>query len=721
MKSFLLLAGLITGLAIASSEDAAVQKESFTPGQAGVQKVIQMLQDMAAKGKEEKKKEEIAYAEFQTWCETESAQLKNNIAQAAEAIDLLTAQIDKLTTEAKVLGEEIAKLQSDVASYEAEKEAKTKSREKEHKAYLLAAADYGESLDALDRAIAVVSKVSGDIPADADAAVLLQLAKGDKLPAQAKSMVAAFLGMMGSDFLKSMAPDEMGYNAPEANLYEFQSGGIIAMLKRLRDEFRGKLADTQKEEMNAAHAYAMIITDLKDSIENANESISEKTATKARKEEEAAAAKKSLAATITQKKEDEETLKSMLTECEEKKLSYTEKQQLRTEEIEAINQAIKILQADPSEVADKYTDLAQTGKTNVALAQLRSSGQSEGIQGHLRDFIASEGRRLHSRNLALLAQKIAADPFGKVKKMIDDMITRLLEEANMDANHEGYCDEEMGKSKITRNKLNEDIDALTAAVEEGKATILRLTDEIALLTKEVADLDVSMGQATKIRKDEKAANKQTVEDAESAQAAVAAATAVLKKFYEKASLATGLLQLEVSRPKMGSEEWKALANPNYEGTGDQGLKISGAGASWGHTEGMQTFGKKYTGQQDQAGGVLAMLEVIMSDFANLEADTKANEASSQEAYENFMADSKKNKATKLKSIEMDEADKSAAEVKLQDDTKDLKLTQDELLSADRYYEKLVPQCIDKGMTYEERVEARESEIASLKQALQILR
>merc|ERR1719321_250576 len=132
----------------------------------------------------------------------------------------------------------------------------------------------------------------------------------------------------------------------------------------------------------------------------------------------------------------------MLTECEEKKLSYTEKQQLRTEEIQAIQQAIKILQADPSEVADKYLDLAQTGNAHAAFAQLRSSGQSEGIPGRIRDLIASEGRRLHSRDLALLAQKIAADPFGKVKKMIDDMITRLLEEANMDANHEGYCDEE---------------------------------------------------------------------------------------------------------------------------------------------------------------------------------------------------------------------------------------------------------------------------------------
>merc|ERR1740127_369835 len=101
-----------------------------------------------------------------------------------------------------------------------------------------------------------------------------------------------------------------------------------------------------------------------------------------------------------------------------------------------------------------------------------------------------------------------------------------------------------------------------AAVDEGKATILYLTEEIATLSKEVADLEVSMGEATKLRKEEKATNKATVEDAKAGQIAVAAATAVLKKFYEKASMATGFLQ--VDRPKMGSNEWKALANPNYE-------------------------------------------------------------------------------------------------------------------------------------------------------------
>merc|ERR1719218_443884 len=115
-----------------------------------------------------------------------------------------------------------------------------------------------------------------------------------------------------------------------------------------------------------------------------------------------------------------------------------------------------------------------------------------------------------------------------------------------------------------------------------------------------------------------------------------------------------------------------------------------------------------------------MLELILSDFANVEADTAAVEAASQKTYEDFMADSKKTKATKMKKIEMDTADKAAAETKLQEDTKDYKGTQDELIAADKYYEKLVPQCIDQGQSFEERTKSREAEIASLKQALEIL-
>jgi len=273
----------------------------------------------------------------------------------------------------------------------------------------------------------------------------------------------------------------------------------------------------------------------------------------------------------------------------------------------------------------------------------------------------------------------------KVKKMIDSMITRLLNEANEDASHEGFCDKEMGQSKITRSKLTEDIDGLSAAVDEGQAQIMLLKQDGSKLTAEVADLDAATMEATKLRNTEKAKNKETVEDAKQAIGAVEAATAVLKDFYKAASTATALVQ---AKPK--------------------------------HQEGMQTFGDKFTGAQEEAGGVMALLEVIQSDFSNVKADTLASEAAAAESYKEFMTEAKKNKATKQRAIEMDEADKIGAESKLNSDTKDLKSTQDQLLAADRYHATLTPQCIDKGQTFDERKGSRAEEIQSLKEALSIL-
>merc|ERR1719192_1922266 len=134
---------------------------------------------------------------------------------------------------------------------------------------------------------------------------------------------------------------------------------------------------------------------------------------------------------------------------------------------------------------------------------VQAGGRNQGIRHQIHDFLAEEGRRKHSKGLQLLAEQISADPFAKVKKLIDDMITRLLEEAEEDAKHEGFCDKEMGKSKITRNKLTEDIDSLDAAIEEGKATIQKLADDTATLSQEVEDLTKSMGEATSLRESEK--------------------------------------------------------------------------------------------------------------------------------------------------------------------------------------------------------------------------
>merc|ERR1719316_2249615 len=107
-----------------------------------------------------------------------------------------------------------------------------------------------------------------------------------------------------------------------------------------------------------------------------------------------------------------------------------------------------------------------------------------------------------------------------------------------------------------------------------------------------------MAKATTVRQEEKAKNTETIKDSQDAQAAVAQALTVLKEFYAKAGEATALLQQQPEAPEI--------------------------------------FDAPYKGMQSENGGVIGMLEVIQSDFARLEAETTAAEATAQKEYDEFM-------------------------------------------------------------------------------------
>mmetsp|Transcript_13746 Transcript_13746/g.23944 ORF Transcript_13746/g.23944 Transcript_13746/m.23944 type:complete len:716 (+) Transcript_13746:43-2190(+) len=672
---------------------------------ASIQKVIQMLEEMAAGGKKEMEEEQVEYAKFSQECSSSTAAFKKQISQESEKIEVLTSDIGALEVEVKELGKEISKLQVSETKFSADLKAQTEERAETKAAFLKEQTDYQESVSALERAIAVLQKENYD--RTGDSAVLLQLqAEDSRLPAQAKSLIGSFLSMVRNDEADFLSAP------PEANAYEFQSSGIVGMLKNLLDEFRAKLTECQKNEMNSEHAYNMVVTDLRDSIKNAKAETVQKSTVKSSKEEKSAMSKKSLSMSEDIKVKTEKLLADKVTDCDDESTFFADKQRVRQQELEAIAKAVEILSSDPMKTGAKYVDLNQMRSRTPVLAQLRSSSRAaataEGIRSDIRQFLTGEGDRLHSQKIALLAQRIAADPFAKVKTMIDDMITRLLEEAKEDADHEGFCDTEMGKSQITRDTLTSEIEQLTAAVETSKATIMGLTQDIATLSKEVVEIQTSMKEATELRKEEKHANEVTIAESNSAQKAVGAATAVLKKFYDDAMVPTSFLQTASANriPKMGSPEWDQLANPNFDSS-TVVKKEKPPGATYG-------------GQQDAAGGVLALLEVILSDFANVEAEATAEETTMVEKFQELMVESKRSISTKEKKIEMNTADKAAAESELQSQTADLKSTEDELIAANRYHDKLVPQCVDQGMTFEERTAAREEEIASLKQALKIL-
>merc|ERR1719310_1025852 len=120
-------------------------------------------------------------------------------------------------------------------------------------------------------------------------------------------------------------------------------------------------------------------------------------------------------------------------------------------------------------------------------------------------------------------------------KMIDGMITKLLAEANEEADHKGWCDTGMGTNKNTRDKKTEELNALLAQIDQLTADITTLSQEIADLSASIAEVDKAMAEATEVREKESAKNKETIEDAKEAQTAVTQALSVLKDFYAKAA------------------------------------------------------------------------------------------------------------------------------------------------------------------------------------------
>jgi len=283
----------------------------------------------------------------------------------------------------------------------------------------------------------------------------------------------------------------------------------------------------------------------------------------------------------------------------------------------------------------------------------------------------------------LAASRVEADPFKKVKKMIKDMIVKLMEEANAEAEKKGFCDTEMATNKQTRDIKSEKVDELTASIDEKTAESTKLSTEITDLSDAIAEIKRLQAEAMAMRDEEKAKNGGVVAEAQAGQKAVEMAMKVLKDFYDKASAAS-LLQ--------GGED---IA---------QDMKVKAP----------------YGGQGAESGGVVGMLEVILSDFARLEAETSSAEDAAQEQFESFMNDSNQDAAVKQAEVDHKTATKQRTEETLSELKKDLEATQEELTAALDYYEKLKPDCIDEGVSYEDKVARRKEEIVSLQEALKIL-
>merc|ERR1719478_1622471 len=315
-------------LALALARGAAAT--DVTP----VQKVIQLLNGMLEKGKKEKHNEQVQFAAYKQFCDDTGVEKKRSIEQAAEQIDMLKADIAKAVADSAQLGKEIAGLDEDVSIWQGDMKAATKVRQIEKTDYDATHKDYSESVDALQRAIAVLKKQAHDRKQKASLTQVAALNDLNLIPEKAKKIINAFLSTEEDD-VESVAA------APEANAYEFQSHGVVEMLEKLLDKFIDERSTLEKEEMNSKHAYDMLMQDLKAQVAQAKTDRGEKAEAKAKTLQAKADNKGDLQDTSTSKAADEKYLADLTSTCSTKASDFESRQQLRAEEIEAVEKAIE--------------------------------------------------------------------------------------------------------------------------------------------------------------------------------------------------------------------------------------------------------------------------------------------------------------------------------------------------------------------------------------------
>jgi len=256
-----------------------------------------------------------------------------------------------------------------------------------------------------------------------------------------------------------------------------------------------------------------------------------------------------------------------------------------------------------------------------------------------------------------------ADVFAKVKGLIQDMVATLESEAEEDATQKAYCDKETAEATAKKDDLTAQNDKLSTKIAQDKAASAKLKEQVATLQQELAGMSKAKAEADSLRAEEKAAFDKNSAEMEMGIKGVQKALQVLKDYYAKA----------------------------------QDGAAQGAG-----------------------GGIIGLLEVCESDFTKGLTEMTAEEQSAAADYEAYVkedeiANMKKSQDAKYKGKEAAGLDKNVADL-----SGDLTTVTDELAAVVSGLDKLNEMCVAKAEPYAERKARRESEIAGLKQALEIL-
>jgi len=673
---------VLLALFVASSLSAVAQGAKADNPLAAV---IDLLNGLKAKVIKDGEDEAKAYHDYFEWCDDASKNAQFAIQTATKKSEKLTASIASLTASIDASTAKIEDLAAAIATSSTELKDATLIREKEAAEFAESEKELEETLSALTRAIGIIETEMAKNPASfaqIDATNIEGMVQALTAIVDAASfsvadkqrLTALVQSQEGSD------DDDDAPGSPAAAVYKTHSTSIMDVLEDLKEKAETQLADLRKAESNTKHNFDLLSQSLEDDISVKTKYKTEEETAKAEASEAKATDEGDLEKTTGDLKSSEEELATTSATCMTTAADHEATVAARNEELKVIAEATKILLETSAGAVSQTYSLLQTRMTSHAeLAKLE-----------VVTFVKKLAREHHSAALAQLASKIAAvaqygaDPFTKVKGLIQDMIIKLESEAQAAATEKAWCDEQTEKTEMKKQELDEDIAKLTTKIDQAtarstqlKASVKELQGELAALAKEQASMD-------KLRQENHAAYTEAKADLELGLSGVRKALDVLRSYYGSSA---SLLQNEKAFGSFMQQPDPPVIHSKSTGAGDS---------------------------------IIGILEVVESDFAGNLAKVETEESDQVDDYEKTTQENAVTKTTKVQDVKYQTQEFTGLDKSVDEMSADRESTSTELASVMEYYGQVKDRCIAKPETYEERQAKRQAEIKGLKEALSIL-
>merc|ERR1719420_1471254 len=490
-----------------------------------IEKVVTLLEELKAGLEADEKAEEKIFNKYACWCQVTTGHKAAAIHIAHAKIQELSGTVLNLKSKIAVFAQEISDKTDVIMEAEENMKSATSIRQKDNKAFMADSAELMEAINALERAMKVLSgagtktgllQIASALSTSerTRAANLISFAV-NKFPTDGSralsskkvSALARYTAVLRSDMesmtMDSMSEPEFKPTAQEdTGGYAPASATIQGILKDMYDTFVTDLESQTSSEANANRDYEALMAEKTEQVNHMNEEIAHQEEKKAAAEVDLAEAIQELDDTTKQMKADIEFFDLTEAGCRAKHEEWTTRSDQRTEEIKGVEEALKLLTSD--EARALFMKAIKPG-AETSFLQIDSGNDESAPAAKAYRVLRDQAKKSHSIRLAALAATVRTTEkghFDKVIKEIDKIIQVLKDEEKEDIKQRDWCKDEYQTNELKQAKIKWKIENNEAMITKLEKRIEKLTEAITQTVEEIETTKKEIEEMEDVRKEE---------------------------------------------------------------------------------------------------------------------------------------------------------------------------------------------------------------------------